>query len=519
MSDYFATVREGLGDAVERRQHRHWYARLRVAHGRALAVVLTALVVTTPAVGAVSDWFGFGRPDATPRQQPGSLFGVVKPGGSRLLPIRVADPQGGPAWGLRLVRTDRGNTCVQLGRVEDGKLGSLGIGDAWNNDHEFHILTPNATYADECGSTDAAGYGYLSFDALNQSASANPSSDATPGSQSSGCKLRGVGGPASWPYCPAGSERMIFFGLLGPDATSITYRKPDGELATERTVGGVGAYLLVFTYDDEACHAYSEVGAYQAGCDGIRGAGVSPDKWGAVTKISYRDGRSCSVAPSARLVADYDAFNRRTAALPKLSTQRQRYDRYDRLWSAFLRREHLTARQFDREMQPKCPPVGWVAATQRRVTVAEVATPIHLRVFPAGTYACPANKLHLPDGCNYPNMRQGVQLPSSRVIPVEWSFTARRPVTTTRSWYSWSLQYPDGSGCGGGEGTTTYKRIRAGQTLRYSTFIDPRCHGTYHLTVGYMQDAPPGVLKAGGGAIATGRDGSIVVGRATFTIR
>jgi hypothetical protein len=72
------------------------------------------------------------------------LFGVVRPGDSRLLPIRVADPQGGPPWGLRLVRTTRGDTCVQLGRVQDGQLGSLGIADAWDNDHRFHPIPPSA---------------------------------------------------------------------------------------------------------------------------------------------------------------------------------------------------------------------------------------------------------------------------------------------------------------------------------------------------------------------------------------
>lgn len=120
MSDYFSTVRQGLADAVERRAYRRWYQRPRIPHGRSLAVVVVALVVAAPAVGEVSGWFSPGQPDATGSPSPASLFGVVRPGQSRMLPIRVADPQGGPPWGLRLVRTTRGDTCVQLGRVQGG---------------------------------------------------------------------------------------------------------------------------------------------------------------------------------------------------------------------------------------------------------------------------------------------------------------------------------------------------------------------------------------------------------------
>jgi hypothetical protein len=455
MSDYFATVRDGLAEAVERGQHLRWYTRVRLGHGRALAVVVTALVVATPAVGAVSGWFSSGRPDAAPRVSPSSVFGVVKLGGARLLPIRVADPQGGPDWGLRLVRTDRGNTCLQLGRVKARQLGSLGIDDAWHNDHEFHTIRPNATYADACGSTDAAGDGFVSTDVLGESASANPTFDVLHGPQASGCKLRGTGGPPSWPDCPTGADRMIFYGLLGPDATSITYRKPDGARGTERTVGGVGAYLLVFTYDQRACHAYSDQAAYQVGCDGIRSArSMSPDALGAVTKITYRDGHSCTISP---------------------------------------------------QPSQHCPLVGWVAFKHHKLNSADVAAPIHLRRFPVGTYACPRNPLHLPDGCNSP------------VIPIEWSFTARRAVTTTRSWYSWLIT--PSSGCAGSEGYTTHSRIHAGQTLRYSTFLSPTCPGSYHLTIGYTPLAPPGTTNAGAaGALLTGGHGSIIVGRATITI-
>jgi len=90
-------------------------------------------------------------------------------------------------------------------------------------------------------------------------------------------------------------------------------------------------------------------------------------------------------------------------------------------------------------------------------------------------------------------------------------------VTHDHSWYEWSLQYP--SGCAtGDEGFATYSNIRAGQILRYSTFLGTTCRGTYQLVVGFMAPAPQGQTSVNGGGGFPGRDGSIVVGRATFRI-
>lgn len=523
MSDYFSNVKQGLGDAVERRAHVRWYTRLlRTPYGRPLVVLFAALVIATPAVGAVTNWFSFGRPNSTPRISAANIFGVVKPGSSKLLSLRVSDPKGGPAWGLRLVRTSRGNTCVQLGRVEGDQLGSLGIDDAWNNDHQFHAITPNASYADSCGSTDARGYGYINEGDFGVSASANTPLEVASGPQGKGCKSRGFLGDRSLrqPYCPKGSNRVIFYGLLGPDALRVTYREPDGETASERTAGDDGAYLLVFRYDGRSCTSYSRSPTTHrvAGwCGGDSIYGASPNDSGVITRITYRDGHSCDVDPPARLATAYASFNRMVTALRRLPTQRQRYRRYDRLWNAFLRRQHLTAKQFGAEIYPRCPAVGWVPF-KRRVMAADVTAAIHLRTFAAGTYPCPKNPLDLPRGCNYPEISHGVELPLRRVIPVEWSFRAREPVTRSNSWYAWDLQYPRGCGAGG-EGSATDSSIRVGQILRYSTFVDSGCRGTYRLVVGYMPAAPQGVIKAGGGVLLTGRDGSLIVGRASFTIR
>jgi hypothetical protein len=184
---------------------------------------------------------------------------------------------------------------------------------------------------------------------------------------------------------------------------------------------------------------------------------------------------------------------------------------YRRLLARFLAREHLTLAQFRSELGPvpQCPAVGWVPFKAAKVTTTEVASPVHVREFPVGVYGCP-NKLRLPMPCN------GVTEAPSRELPVEWSFEARLPVTNSRSWYEWSLQAPQGCGSGG-EGFSTYSNIHADQILRYSTFVRATCHGTYQIIVGFMAQAPPGQNDNGVGFL--GGDGSVVVGRASFTIR
>ena len=104
-------------------------------------------------------------------------------------------------------------------------------------------------------------------------------------------------------------------------------------------------------------------------------------------------------------------------------------------------------------------------------------------------------------------------------MPVEWSFKARRAVTNSRSWYEWSISPESGqhgTNCYGSS-FATYTNIRKGQILRYSEFVPTSCRGTYSIAVGFMASAPPTEADDNGGG-TPGYDGSLVVGRATFTI-
>ena len=480
MSSYFDRVEQGMCEAVERRAHRPWYVRfLRGRRSRTLAVVLAALVIAAPAVGAVTNWYGFGSPDQFPPQSPTLSAGRALPTSSELLSLRVPDPQGGPPWGLRLVRTTRGDTCIQLGRVENGKLGSLGIDYAWNDDHQFHPF-PNTSEGDDCGTTDAVGDGFLSVGGGAEIASANPTAGAR-GPQSRTCRPEpqlGNGGP----LCPPGSTRMVFMGLLGPDAASITYEAPDGSLKTEKTSGKDGAYLLVFPLNAATCYLYTHGLSRSYGpCGAGEQMGASPRSPGAVTAVTYRDGQTCSVTNTKVLLAAQkalaDKFKRNGfTSLTEFGP-----------WFTLVAKYRLSSGLHRYRPEP-CPPVGYVAQKQKPLTAAEVAAPISVETLPR----------------------------EYGEITVDITFKAREPVTSSSSWYEDYFTNPRGCPSSGQGGEVGLGNIRAGQVI-HDTRLLGSCKGTYHGVIGYMQNSGPIDQNSSGGGIP-GKDGSIVVGRFSFTI-
>jgi len=489
MSSYFDRVEQGMSEAVERRMHRPRYLRiLGVARGRTLTVLFAALVVATPAVGAVTNWFGIGAPDRFPSQSPTIDAGRALPGTSELLSLRVPDPRGGPPWGLRLVRTTRGDTCVQVGRVEDGRLGSLGIDDAWNNDHLFHPF-PNTSIGDTCGTTDAVGNGFVNVAYTGVVASANPTAGAT-GPQARNCRPLDEGA-GNAPLCPPGSLRMVFMGLLGPDATSVIYQAPDGSLRAEQTSGRDGAYLLVFTFNKSTCSLYTRGGPFggYGPCGGTESLmGASPGLPGAVKAVTYRDGHVCRLTPSTRLLAAYTSFVRKLRThLTGPLTQAERGE-LQRALQRFLASEHLTRSTLRSLLRPTCPPVGYVRQKEKPVTAADVATPITVKVL----------------------------APKYREFQVEIIFTARQAVTSSSSWYEDYMANPPGCSSSGQGGQIGFGNIRAGQLIHDTRPIGP-CKGTYHGLIGYMPNSGPIDEEASGGGMP-GRDGSVVVGRFSFTI-
>ena len=137
---------------------------------------------------------------------------------------------------MRVVHTTRGEVCVQVGRLQGGVLGELGIDGAFKDDGLLHAIPPNALPADVfhghafggwLGSAnttcEVAGEATVSdHRGLDRSAAPNPSASAH----------------------PADELRDVFFGLLGPRAVSVTYRDSEGS-HTQAVLPGTGAYLIV----------------------------------------------------------------------------------------------------------------------------------------------------------------------------------------------------------------------------------------------------------------------------------
>jgi hypothetical protein len=565
MSSYFDRVERAMCEVVERCAHRPWYARLRdVVRAHTLVAVVAALVVATPtvaAVGAVSGWFGPGKPDVLYPVSASSGLGRVIPG-TRMLPIQVADPDGGPPWGLRLVKTTRGDTCVQVGRIEYGELGSLGIDYSWDNDHKFHPISPNDGVADICGATDGAGHGFVSSTEHGWPASAYTPSDYGSGAAVSYCQAanpvsemkarlnhlpegsqtralfekilkreEAAFARSNIHECPTGSLRMIFVGLLGPDAKSIAYTTPSGATRTEDTVGGVGAYLIVFKLTAANCDDYSKtlIGGSN-GCQESYGGTDSPALRGpnAVTSVAYDSGKTCSDEPSPGLAAAYEKFAAQSRTDRNETTKRARAR-----FAKFLAVHHLTTRSWLQAVMPQCAPVGWVAAKENHVTAGEVASPLKVTIsegrrfcskgpWPAlsvqdNTIACDRR---IPQGYrSYWETSLGPTGPLFALIRV--SFTARKPVTTSNSFYEWNIQNP---GNNGGGGNRTQADVRLGETVTF-TMSEPipgtgpdtgdALDGVYHGTISFE----PNVGQAGPETAGDdpGHDGSVLVG--TFSFR
>jgi hypothetical protein len=65
---------------------------------------------------------------------------------------------------------------------------------------------------------------------------------------------------APGPVCPPSDLRNIYYGLLGPDAISISYPDPSGRLVSEKTVGAQGAYLALGAPTKFECRLYGPPG-------------------------------------------------------------------------------------------------------------------------------------------------------------------------------------------------------------------------------------------------------------------
>ena len=144
------------------------------------------------------------------------------PVGTVRLAAEAPDPSGGLPWGLRLIQKRPLAACLQIGRVREGRIGALGQDGSYGNDGRFHPVPVTQNFP--CDRTDASGH--LFVDVFEQKVVA-----------SAAFGLHGPGCIASRPparvlrhhprpriaSCPPRDLRNIAYGVLGPDAVTITY--------------------------------------------------------------------------------------------------------------------------------------------------------------------------------------------------------------------------------------------------------------------------------------------------------
>jgi hypothetical protein len=230
-----AAVRQvAAGQVAPRRGRRRWRGRWR---GRTLAAAILALVASAGAASwAATSLLSSGSPVPFQRGVPiaGRAQGAPIPGTVKILTDDVSDPGGGPAWGLRYWETDRKYACVQVGRVDAGKLGQISGGKVF---HELRLGVTRGILGG-CFAMDGGGH---AFTAMHTDAQRGAQPQACPVGFTVGTRLSGPQGRVT--RCGA-EDRTVDFGLLGPNAKRFTYRA-DGRDHIMVPLGGVGAYLVV----------------------------------------------------------------------------------------------------------------------------------------------------------------------------------------------------------------------------------------------------------------------------------
>ncbi len=288
------------------------------------ALISVGVLLALTGVAFASGVITFGSPAPVARVRiftaPTTGEGALAPGSVRMLPVSTPDPAGGAPWGMREFTTTRGLGCIEIGRLVDGQLVAVGQDYAFGNDGRYHVLrvaSGGAGFGDWCSALDRYKRLFINQMFGEQPASAWQSRCYAPGSPSGGHRV-------DEPECPLRDERNLYFGLLGPDAESVTYAL-DGGHHTLATSGPEGAYLIV---------TRSTRGQLLTG---VGTGGVVPVD-GPITEIHYRNGETCHITSKSWIGENY-------ACTPSIKE-----------------------------------PVGYVAPPELSYTHQQVATPVHAKL-------------------------------------------------------------------------------------------------------------------------------------------
>jgi len=338
VNDVFDDLEVQLRRAVRARRTTRapWMRR---GHGRSAAIALTAMLLISAGALAAGGVIKIGAP-AEPHE---SGFytrrgGGIVEGTVRLLPVAVPDPAGGLPWGMRVLSTKRGEGCVQVGRLFEGKLGAIGQDSSFHDDAQFHEFGDESFGAERaCTLLDGANRLFVNAVVGDIPASAYVGyayNSCVPSTAGPYERFAEDGKRKPYPVCPQADERNIYYGLLGPDANSVTYVL-DGHTHTLPTVGPEGAYLIVTKASPKQLFNFDHGGTEDV---------VPVD--GPITELHYRDGSTCHLTSRSWIGGKY-------ACTPQLKV-----------------------------------PVGWVPVRRPAPSAAQVASPLHVRLVraPDGGY-------------------------------------------------------------------------------------------------------------------------------------
>lgn len=174
------------------------------------------------------------------RPDPRVGAGVTDRSSVGILPLRVRDPYGGPPWALRVFTANRGASCVQVGRVAQGRFGVVAPADDPPYREELRPLPAQSGGTNTlCSGARVDGFPVVRGLRTQE-------------------RRGGIGSPqrCDGQPCPVRDERIVRYGLLGPQAVSATFDDGRGRRQTLALRSGTGgAYLFVVPGDLAAARA------------------------------------------------------------------------------------------------------------------------------------------------------------------------------------------------------------------------------------------------------------------------
>jgi hypothetical protein len=463
------------------RRRRRWFSAGPVMAAITVCVALAVALAVLVGHGNSGSLSAAGKvPNGRPEKTAGGFAAIAS---TAKIVAQAPDPGGGLPWGLRMARTTRGQVCLDVGRMQNGTIGALGTYGAWANDHRFHAIPVGGGQgglSTFCWVTDVRGDAFLNVtsddtiaNAAGQGAydgSAHGKAAGTllcPGSSRAGEEHFNRAKP-----CPPGALRDFAYGVLGPDAVSITYNGSDGQPVTERTSGPQGAYLIV------ALHAQCTSPAHPHGlsCPSLGSYGPTLSA-GVITKVTYRDGRVCRLpAPHADGLV-HDA---------------------------------------------RCPLVGYQAPQTPHPTAAQLSAPVHVTVVPAAHH-CVSNAANAP---RCAQTRLTISFTARVAVRTHASFYEgvidAPPFHYKPGAAHGCPGYLGEAGTGLGASGPRGSLIAAGQHVTWTAQLGslPRdCRGApIHVTIAYVADSRLGQNGIGSERMPSIGHGAVLVGRGATTL-